>query len=381
MDGPPSMWCELTDLKDQGPSFVERLWTCTGRRRERSNPRCLNSYRSFCCGREDLQKKCLNGLCCVDGHWAPWEEWLCTENCSDTHMSRRRLCDNPLPAYGGLECHGVDLEFQPGECYKNNKTCPTDCAINTWYEGCTRTCISCEGDCNKFNGSCMTCMPGYRNPKRGCKQPCDSHSYGAGCSFSCKEKCGTICAEPVYGDCPDVSLLPLLLMLVFVVVPCSILICMPKSTGHRDVGSEYDPTATRTSRFISTTETFSSGSGSYSSSSSAGEMLGATARRGTRVEVAEGDVAEGGGREEENGVLMDEIQKSLFASMFASRGRRRSSVLQAQYHQYQHNRHFHIGHTHRHHKHRRKDEGSTVDPSEDREGSLKSALESIVDNN
>ncbi|KAK0062013.1 properdin [Biomphalaria pfeifferi] len=61
----------------------------------------------------------------VHGNWATWEEWLCTENCNASHQERRRLCDDPAPAFGGEQCSGDNIESKASNCYKNKLDCPT----------------------------------------------------------------------------------------------------------------------------------------------------------------------------------------------------------------------------------------------------------------
>ncbi|XP_055872654.1 uncharacterized protein LOC106064768 [Biomphalaria glabrata] len=186
----------------------------------------------------------------VHGNWATWEEWLCTENCNASHQERRRFCDDPAPAFGGEQCSGDNIESRASNCYKNKSDCPTDCPKQWWGEGCARHCPNCAGDCDKFNGSCSDCEPGYRVPYRGCKQRCHSLWYGPGCNFSCLSKCGDICTDSVTGDCPKVYLLPWIILAICVIVPCGILICGIHMEKHRESYTE-SWSDTRTSYTIS----------------------------------------------------------------------------------------------------------------------------------
>ena len=44
-------------------------------------------------------------LFAVDGGWGQWTEWPdCDKECNGGYHTRTRVCDNPVPAYGGSEC-------------------------------------------------------------------------------------------------------------------------------------------------------------------------------------------------------------------------------------------------------------------------------------
>ena len=41
----------------------------------------------------------------VDGSWAIWDDWsTCSASCGEGQRSRIRMCDDPLPKYGGSNC-------------------------------------------------------------------------------------------------------------------------------------------------------------------------------------------------------------------------------------------------------------------------------------
>ena len=59
----------------------------------------------------------------VDGGYGIWGSFgPCTTSCGVGKQYRRRLCDNPLPLYGGKDCVmlGVDVEMRT--C--NLRSCP-----------------------------------------------------------------------------------------------------------------------------------------------------------------------------------------------------------------------------------------------------------------
>lgn len=58
----------------------------------------------------------------VDGAWGAWGNWGdCTKSCASGRKSRSRICDNPKPANGGLDCPGSSGDFE----YCNTHDCPT----------------------------------------------------------------------------------------------------------------------------------------------------------------------------------------------------------------------------------------------------------------
>ncbi|XP_059160544.1 uncharacterized protein LOC131944071 [Physella acuta] len=137
----------------------------------------------------------------TDGQWSHWSEWECVLECGKYGHTRRRACDNPPPVSDGDNCEGESFLRKDSNCGKN-LTCPSDCGFNRWYFGCARSCENCDGDCDKFTGTCAKCKTGYGSPELSCSQFCPAYTFGANCLGRCMEKCGTECLDKFEGTCP-----------------------------------------------------------------------------------------------------------------------------------------------------------------------------------
>ncbi|XP_055872653.1 uncharacterized protein LOC106074853 isoform X2 [Biomphalaria glabrata] len=153
------------------------------------------------------------------GRWLKWSSWKCTFNCNDTRLIRTRVCAPTLSSKTPI-CQGKSLEFKPGVCYYR-QTCPAACPDYTWGADCRLTCKYCLEPCNKFDGSCSGCIPGFKNPNAGCRYQCDKFYFGTNCTGSCITECGGDCYERITGSCYT-SGLPLLIIFTVttLLIPC-----------------------------------------------------------------------------------------------------------------------------------------------------------------
>ena len=82
----------------------------------------------------------------VDGAWGQWGAWgTCSLSCGSGLQSRSRVCDDPRPQNGGLDCSGDSSEF--GSC--NTQACPT-VAVGTYqqvFTDYTPLIIECQRHC------------------------------------------------------------------------------------------------------------------------------------------------------------------------------------------------------------------------------------------
>ncbi|CAL1543988.1 unnamed protein product, partial [Lymnaea stagnalis] len=137
----------------------------------------------------------------ADGGWGKWMEWMCTEDCHERRMVRRRMCTNPPVRNFGHDCKGDGSIYRPGHCY--DESCPDVCPLKTWGDRCKEHCEFCLPDCNKYTGACNSCISGYYVINNGC-QECKEFSYGLGCKLNCSVKCnGLDCLDRRTGKCQE----------------------------------------------------------------------------------------------------------------------------------------------------------------------------------
>ncbi len=56
----------------------------------------------------------------VDGNWGDWFEWdSCTAQCGGGSQTHARLCNNPEPSNGGLNCSETNVEYETRDCNQN----------------------------------------------------------------------------------------------------------------------------------------------------------------------------------------------------------------------------------------------------------------------
>ncbi|XP_021339055.1 coadhesin-like isoform X2 [Mizuhopecten yessoensis] len=127
-----------------------------------------------CEGPPSENQSCKLTNCSVNGNWSVWLTWgSCSASCDNGTKTRNRTCDNPVPAYDGEDCNGIDMESEV--CIK--KHCPTNGNWSSWQP---------------WNDCSITCGGGLKNRTRICDNPapehngldCDGHGFE---SSSCGE--------------------------------------------------------------------------------------------------------------------------------------------------------------------------------------------------
>ncbi|KAJ7352814.1 hypothetical protein OS493_033624 [Desmophyllum pertusum] len=118
-----------------------------------------------------------NVPCPVDGMWGSWTTWTaCSKTCGYGIRERKRVCDNPKPAYNGASCVGIG--YQKRRCHAYYP-CPINGNWTSWgaWTRCTKTCglsyrkrsRSCTNPPPQYNGSGCD---GKNDQVERCKTPC-----------------------------------------------------------------------------------------------------------------------------------------------------------------------------------------------------------------
>merc|ERR1712140_72645 len=128
-------------------------------------------------------QECDNGPCPVNGGWGDWSDWDdCPVPCGGADQSRTRVCDNPAPQFGGVDCT-VDgsTDAQTQRC--NENPCPIDGGFSAWDEWgpCTVECGGgdqtrsrrCDSPPPRFGGA--DCVGELFECQRCNMEPCSSH--------------------------------------------------------------------------------------------------------------------------------------------------------------------------------------------------------------
>jgi len=100
---------------------------------------------------------CNNGPCPVDGGWGDWSDWSeCPVSCGGADNTRTRVCDNPAPAHGGADCSGDASEM--GRC--NENPCPINGGWGEWssWPECP---VSCGGGTQGRTRVCDNPVPDF----------------------------------------------------------------------------------------------------------------------------------------------------------------------------------------------------------------------------
>jgi len=98
----------------------------------------------------ERSQDCNDHSCPIDGNWGQWGQWSsCSVTCDGGTQERTRECNDPETQYGGIPCHGDDIQII--NCNKLN--CPIDGNWGTWssWHGCS---VSCGGGTQTSTRQC-----------------------------------------------------------------------------------------------------------------------------------------------------------------------------------------------------------------------------------
>ncbi|XP_021376110.1 coadhesin-like [Mizuhopecten yessoensis] len=235
--------CKLTNCSVNGNWSVWMAWSscsasCGNGTRTR-NRTCDNPVPAFggeeCYGINTDSEECMIINCPINGNWSVWLAWSsCSASCDNGTRTRNRTCDNPVLAFGGEECDGIDTDSEV--CMIIN--CPINGNWSVWlaWSSCSASCDNgtktrnrtCDNPVPAFSGEkcdgidtdsevCMiincpingiwsswqswsdcstTCGGGIKNRTRICDNPAPEH-FGLDCDGHCFES--SSCGE---GTCP-----------------------------------------------------------------------------------------------------------------------------------------------------------------------------------
>uniref|UniRef100_A0A3Q2UGA8 Thrombospondin-1 n=1 Tax=Fundulus heteroclitus TaxID=8078 RepID=A0A3Q2UGA8_FUNHE len=113
-----------------------------------------------CQGEGRHTKICQKSPCPINGGWGPWSPWdTCSATCGGGIQTRKHICNDPEPKYGGKDCVGDATMVQV--C--NKQDCPIDgCLSNPCFPGTKCTSFP-DGsfECGKcplgYTGDGITC--------------------------------------------------------------------------------------------------------------------------------------------------------------------------------------------------------------------------------
>ncbi|XP_027059146.1 coadhesin-like isoform X4 [Pocillopora damicornis] len=149
-----SAWSTCSKSCKQGEQ--SRTRECSSPKPQYGGKKCEGSAREKTVCNKDVP-------CPVDGSWGSWAPWsACSATCGYGSRERKRVCDNPKPAYNGKSCIGIG--HQKSRCHAYYP-CPVDGNWTSWgaWTSCTKTCGL-----------------GYRKRSRSCANPPPQYG-GSGC--------------------------------------------------------------------------------------------------------------------------------------------------------------------------------------------------------
>ncbi|CAH1776061.1 unnamed protein product [Owenia fusiformis] len=153
---------------------------------------------SNCEGQPSEIAECIDiGLCPVNGNFSDWSRWSGWSGCNSSlcyhgdglafygtrTRSRRRMCDNPVPMYGGEECVGNKTETIYGIC------------------SFVDSCIAVDGGWTEFSAwtRCnVSCGVGVIFRERSCSNP-EPRNGGSSCIGSTIERVDCYSGKPCQG--------------------------------------------------------------------------------------------------------------------------------------------------------------------------------------
>ena len=219
--GPPleTEVCHLTPCPVHGnysawSAFSSCSTSCGGGYRTR-NRTCTEPVPKYggrnCSGLGYEKRTCNLGECPIHGGYSEWSNFsVCSHTCGNSTKTRIRICNNPIPSYGGRDCKNLGPNSDTVPC--DTPPCPVHGNYSDWSEfsSCLKTCGNssrfrrryCTNPPPRFGGENCS-MLGSDFEEVPCYQiPCPIHgNFSEWSEFS---KCSRTCGNSVrkrYRNC------------------------------------------------------------------------------------------------------------------------------------------------------------------------------------
>ncbi|XP_071168590.1 uncharacterized protein [Mytilus edulis] len=181
-----SKTCTLSPCPIDGDWTNWSSWaTCTvscgggskGRSRTCTDPTPAHGG-SDCSGDGSETETCNTQVCVIDGGWGSWSAYgSCSVTCGGGKSSRSKVCNNPAPRNGGLDCSGSSSEY--GDC--NTQACPT-AGVGQYVQMCPSGYFTCETGSTKCIDGSKACDCDESPATGNCDDGSDETTSYAGCS-------------------------------------------------------------------------------------------------------------------------------------------------------------------------------------------------------
>lgn len=118
-----------------------------------NNSTCEDGILKYTCNCTSGFKGILCEIAMVDGVWGSWNNWSpCSETCGNGYQKRRRVCNDPEPDNGGLECPGNSTDYKM--CIMD------DCRVCGNLTVSDHVLLTCENVSDNINCT-LACEKGY----------------------------------------------------------------------------------------------------------------------------------------------------------------------------------------------------------------------------
>ena len=198
--------CPIHGGYSQWSNFSECSLSCGGGKKTRvrtcTEPKPEHGGRD-CQGVSKEMMRCNTHFCPIHGGYSKWSKFTtCTKSCARGKKERHRICNNPKPMHGGLDCSGLGEDHEIRNC--NDFKCPINGGWGGWsvYSGCTHTCAGgqrfrtrvCDNPMPKYGGESCEKLSGesFMDWSICETQPCPlDGGYSNWSNFSvCTKTCG-----------------------------------------------------------------------------------------------------------------------------------------------------------------------------------------------